>query len=355
MDGKGAGEAPVLLAAPDKFRGTASAGEVAAAIARGASPWGWAVHQMPLADGGEGLLDALDEFGGSRRSVEVTGPLGRPVVAEWLQLGQVAVIEMARASGLQLVGGAAGNEAVFATSRGTGELMVAAARTLAGSKDGADLTMVVGLGGSATTDGGQGAVEAIEEAGGLGAVELVGACDVEVAFADAAPRFGPQKGADPAQVVLLGERLEAVAKAYQRRYGVDVRPVPGTGAAGGFGGAIVALGGVLRSGYEVVTQRLGFADQLRSSRLVVTGEGSFDGTSLLGKVVGSVLRDAASAGVPVLVVAGQVDPEVADSVRNRGAVVQSLSERFGKQRAVGDTLWCIEQVVAEHVGGAMPI
>lgn len=357
----------MLLAAPDKFRGTASAEQVSGAIARGASPFGWSVRQLPLADGGEGLLDALGALGGTRETLVVEGPLGDPVEAEWLRVGGVAVIEMARASGLELAGGHDGNDPVLASTRGTGALMVAAARALsdraraAGSATPSSggtvsrdpegrATIVVGLGGSATTDGGAGAVDVIEEAGGLEGVELVGACDVDVRFIEAARRFGPQKGAEPAQLPILEARLEQVAAWYERHYGVDVRAVTGAGAAGGFGGALVALGGRLRSGYEVVTELLGFPDLLASSQLVVTGEGSFDSTSLMGKVVGSVLRDASALGVPVVVIAGQVSPEAAEAAERSGARVVSLSDRFGVERSMSDTVGCIELAVAEVVG-----
>ncbi len=252
----------------------------------------------------------------------MTGPGGAPTEAAWLRMEGLAVIEMARASGLTLAGGAGGNDAVAATSRGTGELIVSAARNLSeegwrsspGPKangntasqtvldlhagDGRHPTIVIGLGGSATTDGGLGALQVIEEAGGLGEVQLLGACDVDVGFIDAARRFAPQKGADPAQVAALEMRLEGLAVEYEREFGIDVRAVARAGAAGGFGGAIVALGGSLLSGYQVVTELLGFADVLRTSRVVVTGEGAFDATSLLGKVVGSVLADAQESGVP---------------------------------------------------------
>ena len=210
-------------------------------------------------------------------------------------------------------------------------------------------TVVVGLGGSATTDGGLGALEAIEEAGGLGGLQLVGACDVEVGFVEAARRFAPQKGADRAQVAALEVRLDGLASHYQREFGVDVRTVAGAGAAGGFGGAIVALGGRLLSGYRVVTELLGFAEVLRTSQVVVTGEGAFDATSLLGKVVGSVLADASESGVPALVIAGRVERDASEVARASGARVVSLSERFGEERARADTVRCIELSVAEHL------
>ena len=121
---------PTLLAAPDKFRGTITAAQAAEAIAAAGSARGWKVRQVPLSDGGEGFLDALSSLGGTRRQVEVEGPLGAPVTAQWLQVGNLAVIEMAQASGLMLAGGAQGNDAWSATTRGTGELIVAAARQL---------------------------------------------------------------------------------------------------------------------------------------------------------------------------------------------------------------------------------
>ncbi len=348
-------EVPSVLIAPDKFRGTATASQAAEAMARGASSLGWSVRQMPLADGGEGLLDALTPLGGERSAVEVEGPLGRPVVAEWLRIGDLAVVEMAQASGLLLVGGAAGNDPLAATTRGTGQLIVAAARDVAAADPRpaagtAPGTVVVGLGGSATTDGGWGALTAVEEAGGLGGVGLVGACDVEVGFVEAAARFGPQKGADPGQVAELVTRLEELAGRYVERYGLDVRSVPGAGAAGGLGGALAVLGGRLRSGYDVVTEVLGFEDALVASQAVVTGEGAFDATSLLGKVVGSVLRDASQAGVPVLVVAGEVTSEAAEAAAAAGATVVSLTTRFGREQALTATDRCLGEAVAEGLG-----
>ncbi len=361
--GPGGGADRQLLAAPDKFRGTVSAAEAAGAMARGASALGWSTRQLPLADGGEGLLEALGAVGGERLEVEVEGPLGSPVTAGWLRVGRVAVVEMAQASGLLLAGGAEGNDPLAASTRGTGQLVLAAARSLTGPRGpgtgpagagsagaGETGTVVVGLGGSATTDGGWGALSAIEEGGGLGGVSLVGACDVDVGFVEAAPRFGPQKGADDSQVGMLVERLDALALAYRDRYGVDVGSVAGAGAAGGLGGAIVALGGRLRSGFEVVAELLGFHEALAASRVVVTGEGAFDETSLLGKVVGSVLRDASAAGVPVVIIAGRATDGAVASATGSGATVVSLTERFGRDRAIGDTARCIEEALVACLG-----
>jgi glycerate kinase len=338
-----------ILAAPDKFRGTLSAAGAAGAIARGVAAAGRSARQLPLADGGEGMLDVLGGLGGVVGTVEVTGPLGAPATARWIRIGDRAVVEMAEASGLALAGGAAGNDPLAATTRGTGELIVAAARSF-GPLAGPSSAVVVGLGGSATTDGGLGAVEAVEAAGGLGGVGLIGACDVEIGFVGAARQFGPQKGADEATVVLLVERLERLADRYRDRYGVDVRTVPGTGAAGGLGGGLVALGGRLQSGYEVVAGLLGFRQALDGCPLVVTGEGKLDDGSFAGKVVGSVVRDARARGVPVLVVAGTAEPGAVATAEALGAVVVSLTDRFGAPRALADAAGCVEEAVAGYLG-----
>jgi glycerate 2-kinase len=337
--------APRALVAPDKFRGTVTAREAAVAMAGGVSTAGWEADQIPLADGGEGLLEVLDGLGGTSETTEVEGPLGAPVAATWLRSGRLAVVEMARASGLMLAGGAEGNDPMAATTRGTGQLVSAIARSMASTGG----TIVVGLGGSATTDGGVGALEAIVEGGGLHGVDLVGACDVSVGFVDAATRFGAQKGADDGQIRELEDRLRQVAARYRDQFGIDVLAVEGAGAAGGLGGAFVALGGTLRSGYRVVTELVGFADALAGAQLVVTGEGAFDATSLAGKVVGSVLGDADRLGVPSLVIAGRVSDEARAAAERRRAHVVSLTERFGAARALSDTAACIEEAAAEFV------
>jgi len=335
----------IVLVAPDKFRGTVTAHQASEAMARGVVAAGGRARQVPLADGGEGLLDVLDGLHGTPHTTAVEGPLGARVEAEWLRIGDVAVVEMARASGLTLAGGAERNDPMAATTRGTGELVVAAARSGAG-------TIVVGLGGSATTDGGAGAVDAIVERGGLDGAQLVGACDVTVGFVEAATHFAAQKGADRHQIALLEERLRGVAERYRREFGFDVLSVEGAGAAGGMGGAIVALGGKLRSGYEVVSELVGFRDQLAAARMVVTGEGAFDATSLAGKLVGSVLRDAARLGVPSLVIAGRVTPEARRAAEQMGSHVVSLTERFGEERALSDTARCIGTATAGFLAPA---
>ncbi|HEX7277427.1 MAG TPA: glycerate kinase, partial [Acidimicrobiales bacterium] len=229
-----------LVAAPDKFRGTASAAQVAAAVAGAAERAGWSCDQVPVADGGEGTLEAL---GGVARHTTVHGPLGEQVRAEWRMRGDgTAVVEMARASGIALLGGPEHNDPLRASTRGTGELMAAAL-------DAGATRVIVGVGGSATTDGGLAALTAINPTRRLrGSVEVVVACDVTTRFVDAAEVFAPQKGATEAQVALLRRRLERLAEVYIRDYGVDVRHLAGSGAAGGLAGGLAAAGAVLVPG-----------------------------------------------------------------------------------------------------------
>jgi glycerate kinase len=298
------GRRGAAVACPDKFRGTLSAPEAAAAMARGLRTGGFAeVREVPLADGGEGTLEALlAARGGVRRTTPVTGPLGAVVEAEWAVLPDgTAVIEMARASGLALVH--LDNDPLVASTRGTGELIAAAVRQ--GAR-----RILVGVGGSATTDGG---LAAVQELGwSLAGVDVVVACDVATPFLDAAAVYGPQKGASPAQVKLLNGRLERVAQQYEARTGVDVRTLVGAGAAGGLAGGLAAIGARLALGFDVVADAAGLEDALEDAALVVTGEGRLDATSLAGKVVGGVLEWAADLGVPSrAVIAGQI----ADAVR----------------------------------------
>ena len=321
-----------VVAAPDKFRGTATATEVAAAVGEAARTAGWRCDEVPLADGGEGILEAL---GGSPRTTLVTGPLGDPVHAEWRLGDGVAVIEMARASGLALAGGPEGNDPLRASTVGTGELISAALE--AGAR-----RIVVGAGGSATTDGGLGCLRAVSSKGRLAGVDLSVACDVVTPFLEAAEIFAPQKGATPAQVALLTRRLERLAQVYLEDYGVDVRPLEGGGAAGGLAGGLAAVGARLLPGFELVAEAVGLEDRIEGADLVITGEGFLDEQSFRGKVVGGVLELAEAAGVPALVIAGQVFDAVPDTV-----TVVSLVERFGDERARSDTAECIRSVVAE--------
>jgi len=355
---------PTALLAPDAFKGTASASAVAAAMADGARSAGWDYDLCPLSDGGEGFAEVVVSApaagGGLPRARQnhtwVTGPLGAPVLAQWWLLDRMAVMESAVASGLPLAGGAAGNDPLGASTRGTGELLLAALG--AGAR-----RVLLGVGGSATTDGGRGALDAIEEAGGLGGAEVIVACDVETRFVDAAEQFGPQKGATPAQVVELRDRLTALAQEMRSRYGVDVARLRGGGAAGGLAGGLAALGAQLVPGFRVVAESVGFADRLRHADLVVTGEGRFDASSWSGKVVGGVVHAARGSGVPVLVVAGSVGPGGIDGGAQSGApggwwsgdgdppvLVLSLTDRFGEALAMDDPAGSVQEVVAHALG-----
>ncbi len=281
-----------------------------------------------MADGGEGTLEAL---GGANRETLVTGPLGDAVRADWRLHRGLAVIEMARASGLTLVGGPAGNDAVAAATHGTGELIGAAV-------DAGARKVIVGVGGSATTDGGLGALRALYPPQRLRGIDLVVACDVRTTFVDAAEVFAGQKGASVAQVELLRRRLERLAQVYLEDYGVDIRDIPGSGAAGGLAGGLAAIGARIVPGFELVAEELELYEAIEGADLVITGEGFLDEQSFDGKVVGGVAELAAEAGVAVLAVAG----EVFDGVDRRVPSV-SLVERFGEARSHQETQACIER------------
>lgn len=325
-----------ILIAPDKFRGTASAVEAADALAAGAREAGWEAVTIPLADGGEGTLEAL---GGPTETTLVTGPLGAPVDAAWRLADGQAVVEMARASGLQLAGGKDGNDPLAATSRGTGELIAAAL-------DRGATRVIVGVGGSACTDGGRGAVEALEHLAPLDGsrgyrVEV--AYDVATPFLDAPRLFGPQKGATPAEVELLTERLRGLAEDYRDRFGVDVLTLPGSGAAGGLGGGLAALGAVLRPGFDLIADVVGLPAAIAAADLVMTGEGQLDAQSFDGKVVGGVAALAAAAGVPWVAVVGQA------SVQPDDGDVVDLTATFGLDEALTRTTTCLRTAARDHL------
>jgi glycerate kinase len=325
-----------VVAAPDKLRGTATAAEVAAAMGRAAKAAGWDCDEVPMADGGEGTLEAL---GGPNRVSTVTGPLGQPVEAAWRLHGRTAVIEMARASGLELAGGADGNDPVAASTVGTGELIAEAI-------DKGATRVIVGLGGSATTDGGLAALRALHPLGRLKGVELVVAYDNRVRFLEAATVFAPQKGATPAQVKLLRRRLQRLAQVYLHEHGVDVLALDGAGAAGGLAGGLVAAGGRLVSGFDLVADELALDERLEHADLALTAEGFLDEQSFAGKVVGGVAALAARLGVPVVAIAGQVFDGAEDRIE-----AVSLVDRFGEVRAREDTLACIEVATADVLAG----
>ena len=315
---------PHLVAAPDKFRGTASADEVAAAMADAARAAGWTADEVPMSDGGEGLLLVL---GGTPQTTTVTGPLGAPVEAEWRLLGGAgdepltAVIEMSRAAGRALLPRPRGDEPVRAGTTGVGQLLLAA--RAAGAE-----RIVIGCGGSSTTDGGLGAYEAVGSPAALAGIEMVVACDVTTRFGDAAAVFGPQKGASAPQVVDLGRRLVEVAARYRRETGIE----PGFGFVAGL---------------------VGLAGRLERADLVLTGEGHLDPPSFHGKVPGGILelaRGGERAGnpLPVLCIVGGADASVLASPP-AGLEVVSLSARFGKARARSETVALINLVTAESL------
>ena len=288
-----------VLIAPDSFKGTFTAAQVAAALGRGVEAAGRPVDLCPVSDGGEGLIDALAGTHRLRRvHVEVSDPLSRPVRAAY-GLGQrgrnggVAVIETAAASGLTLV--AEDERDPFAASTaGTGELIVAARDAGAGS-------IILGAGGSATTDGGAGAIAVIRAAGGLDGVALTVLCDVRTSFEDAARVFGPQKGAGPDEVSRLSRRLGDQARRLPR----DPRGVAMTGAAGGLSGGLwAAFGAELVAGGAFVLDAIDFDTRMRDARAVVTGEGRLDEQSLRGKLVSEVATRSRQAGVPCHAVVG---------------------------------------------------
>jgi glycerate kinase len=325
---------------------------------------------MPMADGGEGTLDALvAALGGELRSVGVSGPLGDPVDASFGMIvtpsGPTAVIELARASGLALVGEARRNP-LRASSRGTGELVLAAAREGAGE-------ILVCLGGSASTDGGAGiaaalGVRLLDRAGrpvpdgGRGLLELdrvdatgleqvvrrirfVVACDVDDPLTGprgAARVYGPQKGASPDDVLLLERALAHYAAVIHRDLGIDLRALPGGGAAGGAGAGLVAfLGARLRPGVAVVMDALDVRRRVASADVLVTGEGRLDASSLRGKVISGLLVEARRAGIPMAVLCGRSEIEMP------AARVASLVDRFGEERAMADARSALEDLAAE--------
>jgi glycerate kinase len=283
-----------IVVAPDSFKGTLSAVEVADAVASGIEAAGLEAVRCPIGDGGEGTMEAmLVARGGETHTATVADSLGRPVRARFAVLpdGGTAVVEMAEASGL---GGVAEHErdAWAATTRGTGELIVAA--VYAGAEH-----VIVTVGGSATTDGGAGAVAAMREAGVRPRLSVV--CDVSTPWEQAPRIFGPQKGAGPETVARLEARLEDLAAAAPR----DPRGVPMTGCAGGLSGALWAwYGAELLPGAAYVLDALRFDALLADAALVVTGEGALDEQTFAGKAVGQVANRAAALGVPCHAVVG---------------------------------------------------
>lgn len=286
-----------VLVAPDSFKGTFSAVEVAEAIGRGLGAAGLEADLCPVADGGEGTMEVLlAALGGERRTVAVHDPLRRPIEASFGLLGGggSAIVETAQASGLPLVAGERDPER--ADTFGTGELIAAA--VAAGAS-----TVLLAVGGSASTDGGAGAIEALRGAELLGTVGIKVLCDVSAPYEDAARVFAPQKGAGPAVVERLAARLDTLAGKLPR----DPRGVPMTGCAGGLSGGLWAHGATLRPGAAFVLDAVGFEARLSRADAVISGEGRFDSQSLGGKIVGEIAARCSDAGKPLHLVVGGDD------------------------------------------------
>jgi glycerate kinase len=299
------------LLCPASLKGVLGAAAAAAALGRGIRSAGADADELPVADGGEGTAEVLHAvLGGEWRETSVPDPLGRPVAARWLLLPDGrAVVEAAAAIGLPLLVSHE-RDPLRASSRGLGELILAA---LAGSP----ASLVVGLGGTATVDGGAGMREVV----GALPVPTVALYDVRTRLADAARVFGPQKGASPDDVVVLARRLEALE---------ELRPfaqLPGAGAAGGLGAALAALGAELVPGAATVLDLLGFDDLLPRCDLVVTGEGQVDATTSVGKAPGEVAARARAAGKRCVVFGGRVVTEL------EGAETISLSGDVARAEA----------------------
>jgi glycerate kinase len=282
------------LLCPASLKGVLSAREAAAALASGFRRAGAETVELPVADGGEGTAEVMHAaLGGARHEAVVADPLGRPVSAPWLFLPDGrAVLEAAAAIGLPLLAPEE-RDPLQASSRGLGELMLAALRGSPGS-------LVVALGGSATVDGGAGLREVVDRL----PVPTIVLCDVRTSLAGAARLFGPQKGASPEDVAVLERRLAAME--VLRPYAA----LPGAGAAGGLGAALAALGAELVPGAATVLDLVGFDERLADVELVVTGEGAVDVTTAEGKAPGEVVRRATAKGVRCVVFGGRISAEV---------------------------------------------
>lgn len=361
-----------VLIAPDKFKGTLTAVQAAEAVETG---WRRAVPEVdadlaPMADGGEGTLDTLVQaMGGRRVRRRVPGPLGDPVEAEFGLVdgpaGSMAVVEMARASGLGLVSESR-RDPKRASTGGTGELILEAA--WAGAR-----TILVCVGGSATNDGGAGMAQALGvrllddrgqplPPGGAALLRLsridatgldpavrrcrvVAATDVDNPLTGpmgASAVYGPQKGATPADVGLLDRALAHLAAVIYRDLGIDVRDMPGAGAAGGLGAGLLSfLGARVRPGVDVVMEAVRLEERMEDADVVVTGEGKLDRQSLSGKVAAGVLRLARMNRVPSVVLCGRSEIEL------EGVVVASLSDRYGVEEAMRRTGPLLADLAAE--------
>ncbi|MGH2694502.1 MAG: glycerate kinase [Actinomycetota bacterium] len=366
-----------VVIAPDSFKGSLPAHEVAEALASGfADEWPEAeVTTLPLSDGGDGFVDALVRARrGEIHSHTVTGPLGEPVDARfgYLPSDATAVVEMAQASGLHLLPPAS-RDPLRATSRGTGELMVAAL-------DEGARSILVGIGGSATNDGGAGMATALGarlldtsgedvRPGGAALIDLARVdtegldprlSEVEVLVASdvdnpllgprgASAVYGPQKGASPRDVTLLDGALARYADVIEDAFGTDLREEPGAGAAGGLGFGLMAFCGArLVSGIDLVLDTVGADDLFARADLIVTGEGRVDDQTLSGKVPHGVARRARAVGAPVIVVGGRVelDDDMLELFRAEGiAGVVSTMDAFTDETVALDPEATVRRLV----------
>ncbi|MCD4699895.1 MAG: glycerate kinase [Phycisphaerae bacterium] len=352
-----------IVIAPDSFKESLSAIEVARAMedgAREAAPKA-EIDLCPMADGGEGTVEAMvAATGGEFRTVEVAGPLGEPTKARFGLLGdgRTGVIEMAQAAGLGLIAPEDRNP-LLTTTFGVGQLILAAL-------DAGAERLVIGIGGSATTDGGAGCAQAMgvvfinrhgkafacgltgggltdiaridisDRDGRVANCEILVACDVTnplTGLDGAAAVYGPQKGATPEMVRTLDAGLANLADIIRKQLGMDVEHMPGAGAAGGLGAGLVAFAGAkLRSGIEIVADAVGLARRIAEADLVITGEGKLDSESAAGKTAVGVARVAADAGVPCICIPGQAD---ADAPREMFLAVRPL---VGEGAGVADAM-----------------
>ncbi|WP_458779683.1 glycerate kinase [Arthrobacter sp. D3-16] len=318
-----------ILVAPDSFKGTYSAAEVAAAIAAGIEEGGFRAIELPVADGGEGTFDALcKSLRASPVTVDVVNSWGEPLQAVLgLAADGTAVVEVAQASGLT-AGRNTPADAMSASTYGTG-LLIAAAVSHGATH------VLVAAGGSATTDGGAGAVQAISERGGLRGARITVLSDVTTSFLDAARVFGPQKGADSAVVKLLEERLEQLATLYPR----NPTGVPRTGAAGGLSGGLWAhFGAGLMSGADAVLDAAGFDGYLETATAVVVGEGRLDSQTGEGKIISAILERVRNTGrpIPLVAVVGSVADDLGHYAQNFAEIL--VATDAAAMRAAGKAI-----------------
>ena len=365
-----------VLLAPDGFGGTLSPAQAATALAEGwrRAAAGDEVDLAPLSDGGPGFVDVLATAlpDAERRTVTVEDALARPVRADLLLHGTTAYVESAQACGLHLLTQQE-RDPLRATTYGVGQLLLAAL-------DAGATRIVVGLGGSATNDGGAGLLSALGlrrlDASGdqlapggvalrdvdrldgeldprLAGVELVAASDVEsplLGLYGASSVFGPQKGASREDVALLDGALTRWADVLEAHLGVSVRDRPGAGAAGGLGAALYVLGATQQPGIALVQEAVGFDGRVAGADLVVTGEGRFDSQSLVGKVVSGVARAAGEHAVPCVVLAGDVQLGRREAAAAGVEQAWSLVDLVGAERAMGDAAAALSELAA-HVAG----